>query len=58
MKKKSTPIEMLRFNLAGYQAKLKDLNGEVLPNLKQLAFRPLKHGGTTIGTKRKSLGHR
>jgi hypothetical protein len=49
---------MLRFNLAGYQAKLKDLNGEVLPNLKKLAFRPLKHGGTRIGTKRMSLGHR
>jgi hypothetical protein len=34
MKKKIIPIEKPQFNSAGYQVNMKDLNGELLPNLR------------------------
>ena len=56
MKKKIESIENPRFNRAGYQVNLKDLNGEILPDLKQLDFRPFKHGGARVGAGRKPSG--
>jgi hypothetical protein len=58
MKKKMNPIERPRFNCAGYQANMKDLNGEPLPNLEKLAFRPFKHGGARVGAGRKPSGRK
>jgi hypothetical protein len=40
MKKKMKPMEKPRFNSAGYQISLKDLNGEPLPILETLSFQP------------------
>jgi hypothetical protein len=48
-KRKSDPMKRPQFNNAGYQVKLSDLNGETLPNLKKLAFRPLKDARTKVG---------
>ena len=56
MKKKTASIEKPRFNSAGYQVNMKDLNGEPLPDVKKLAFRPLKHGGARVGAGRKPTG--
>ncbi len=56
MKKKTAVTEQLRFNSAGYQVNMKDLNGEPLPDLEKLAFRPLKHGGARVGAGRKPTG--
>ena len=39
---KIIPIEKPRFNSAGYQVNMKDLNGGLLPNLEKMAFRPFK----------------
>jgi hypothetical protein len=58
MKKKINPVEKPRFNNAGYQANLKDLNGEPLPNLEKLAFRPFEHGGARVGAGRKPSGRK
>jgi hypothetical protein len=58
MKKKTRPIEKPRFNSAGYQVNLKDLNGEPLPILEKLSFQPFKHGGTRAGAGRKPSGRK
>jgi hypothetical protein len=58
MKRKTKQIEKPRFNSAGYQVNLKDLNGEPLPNLEKLSFRPFKHGGTRVGAGRKPSGRK
>ncbi len=58
MKKKIQPIEMPRFNSAGYQVNMKDLNGESLPDLEKMAFRPFKHGGARVGAGRKASGRK
>jgi len=56
--KKIDPIERPRFNSAGYQANMKDLNGELLPNSEKLAFRPFMHGGARVGSGRKPSGRK
>jgi hypothetical protein len=58
MKKKIIPIEKPQFNRAGYQVNMKDLNGEPLPNLEKLRFRPFKHGGARVGSGRKPSGRK
>jgi hypothetical protein len=58
MKKKIIPIEKPQFNRAGYQVNMKDLNGELLPNLEKMAFRLFKHGGARIGAGRKPSGRK
>jgi hypothetical protein len=58
MKKRMKLIEKPQFNKAGYQANIKDLNGEPLPNLEKLAFRPFKHGGARVGSGRKASGRK
>jgi hypothetical protein len=58
MKKKIKLIEKPQFNSAGYQANMKDLNGEPMHNLEKLAFRPFKHGGARIGSGRKPSGRK
>jgi hypothetical protein len=58
LKKKIKPIEAPQFNSAGYQVNMKDLNGEPLPNLEKLAFRPFKHGGARAGSGRKPSGRK
>ena len=58
MKKKIIPIEKPQFNSAGYQVNMRDLNGELLPNLEKLAFRPFKHGGARVGSGRKASGRK
>jgi hypothetical protein len=58
MKKKIETVEKPQFNGAGYQANMKDLNGEPLPNLERLAFRPFKHGGARVGSGRKPSGRK
>jgi hypothetical protein len=37
---------------------MKDLNGELLPNLEKMAFRQFKHGGARIGAGRKPSGRK
>jgi len=58
MNKKIKLVEKPRFNSAGYQVNMKDLNGEPLPDLEKLDFRPLKHGGARIGAGRKPSGRK
>lgn len=58
MKKKTAPIEAPLFNRAGYQVNMHDLNGEPLPHLKELDFRPFKHGGARAGAGRKPSGRK
>ncbi len=58
MKKKTAPIETPLFNRAGYQVNMHDLNGEPLPHLKALDFRPFKHGGARAGAGRKPSGRK
>ena len=58
MKKKIERIEKPSFNKAGYQVNMKDLNGEPLPNLGKLDFRPFKHGGARIGAGRRPSGRK
>ena len=58
MKKKTASFERPRFNRAGYQVSMKDLNGEPLPDLEKLAFRPFKHGGARVGAGRKPTGRK
>jgi hypothetical protein len=55
---KTNPIEKPRFNCAGYQVKLKDLNGEKLPLWMKLTLQPSKRGGTRIGADRKPSGNK
>jgi hypothetical protein len=55
---KNQRIEKPQFDSAGYQVGLKDLNGEPLPDLAELEFRPFKHGGARIGAGRKPSGHK
>ena len=52
-KRKINPTKKPRFNRAGYQFNLKDLNGEKLPTLEKLSFQPFKHGRTRVGAGRK-----
>jgi hypothetical protein len=58
MKNKIIPVEKPQFNSAGYQANMKDLNGEPLPNLEKMVFRPFKHGGARVGAGRKPSGRK
>jgi hypothetical protein len=58
MKKKTESIEKPRFNKAGYQVNLRDLNGEALPDLGKLDFRAFKHGGARAGAGRKPSGRK
>ena len=53
MKKKIEHIEKPRLGNAGYQVNMKDLNGEPLPDLGKLDFRPFKDSGARMGTGRK-----
>ena len=46
------------FDSEGYQADVKSLNGEGLPQLEKLSVRPLAHGGARPGAGRKAKGHR
>lgn len=55
---KIIPIEKPRFNSAGYQVNMKDLNGGLLPNLEKMAFRSFKHGGARVGAGRKASGRK
>ncbi len=56
MSKKIKIIEKPQFDGAGYQVDIKDLNGEQLPDLGKLKFRPLRHGGARVGAGRKPSG--
>ena len=58
MNEKIERIEKPLFNSAGYQVNMKDLNGEPLPDLAKLDFRPLKHGGARVGAGRKPSGRK
>jgi hypothetical protein len=58
MKRKINLTEKPQFNSAGYQANMKDLNGEPLPNLEKLAFQYFKHGGARVGAGRKPSGRK
>lgn len=50
MRKKIEHAEKPRLSNAGYQVNLKGLNGEPLPDLGRLDFRPFKRGGARTGT--------
>ena len=58
MKKKIERIEEPRFNSAGYQVNIKDLNGEPLPDFAKLEFQPFKHGGARAGAGRRPSGRK
>lgn len=58
MKKKIEHVEKPRFNSAGYQVSMKDLNGEPLPDPAKLEFRPFQHGGARIGAGRRPSGRK
>jgi hypothetical protein len=58
MKKRIHRIEKPQFDADGYQVNIKDLNGEALPDLKKLDFKPFKHGGARVGAGRKSSGRK
>lgn len=58
MKKRIERIEKPQFDGAGYQANMKELNGEPLPDLAKLKFRPFMHGGARIGAGRKPSGRK
>ena len=58
MKKKIEIAERPEFDSAGYQVNMRDLNGEPLPNVKGLDFRPFKHGGARVGAGRKPSGRK
>jgi hypothetical protein len=58
MSKKIKISEKPQFNSAGYQVNIKDLNGEPLPDLGKLEFRPLRHGGARVGAGRKPSGRK
>lgn len=58
MKKKIESIEKPVFDKEGYQVNIKDLNGEALPDLSKLEFRPFKHGGARVGAGRKPTGRK
>lgn len=44
------------FDSEGYQIDLKDLNGEPLPEVTKLDFKPFRHGGARRGAGRKPSG--
>jgi hypothetical protein len=48
MERKIIAIEKPQFKSAGHQVNMKDLNGEPLPNLEKMPFRPFKHGGASV----------
>jgi len=58
MKKKIDRVEEPLLNEAGYQVNIKDLNGEPLPDLAKLEFRPFRHGGARQGAGRKPSGRK
>ena len=58
MSKKIKTPERPQFNSAGYQINIEDLNGEPLPDLGKLEFRPLRHGGARVGAGRKPSGRK
>lgn len=54
-KKKYEKVNPPVFDGRGYQANIEDLNGEELPDLEALEWRPL-HGGSRPGAGRKPSG--
>jgi hypothetical protein len=58
MSKKIKTSERPQFNSSGYQINIEDLNGEPLPDLGKLEFRPLRHGGARVGAGRKPSGRK
>ena len=58
MSKKIKISDKPQFNSAGYQVNIKDLNGQPLPDLGKLEFRPLRHGGARVGAGRKPSGRK
>ncbi|MDR1282514.1 MAG: hypothetical protein LBK99_17090 [Opitutaceae bacterium] len=56
-KKKNVNIESPVFDAEGYQTNIKDINGEALPDLEALEWRPL-HGGARPGAGRKPSGNK
>jgi hypothetical protein len=58
MKERIKNSEAPQFDAEGYQTNIKDLNGESLPDLDKLEFRPFSHGGARKGAGRKSTGRK
>lgn len=56
MKKHNAKSEAPVFDAEGYQLNMSDVNGEQLPNLDTLEFKPFSHGGARDGAGRKSKG--
>ncbi len=54
-KKKHEKVNPPVFDKRGYQANIEDINGEKLPDLEALDWRPL-HGGSRPGAGRKPSG--
>jgi hypothetical protein len=58
MKNKSEKSDAPKFDAEGYQVDMHDLNGEALPDLSRLEFRPFAHGGARKGAGRKPSGRK
>ncbi len=58
MKDKSEKSDAPKFDAEGYQVDMRDLNGEALPDLSKLEFRPFAHGGARKGAGRKPSGRK
>lgn len=56
MKKHNAKSEAPVFDAEGYQLNMLDVNGEQLPDLDTLEFKPFSHGGARDGAGRKSKG--
>jgi hypothetical protein len=56
MKKPDENSDAPKFDTEGYQVDIQDLNGEALPDLSKLDFRPFSHGGARKGAGRKRSG--
>lgn len=54
-RKKHEKVNPPVFDKRGYQANIEDINGEALPDLEALDWRPL-HGGSRPGAGRKPSG--
>ncbi|MBN1404780.1 MAG: hypothetical protein JW942_09990 [Opitutales bacterium] len=58
MKKQSENSDAPKFDAEGYQVGMEDLNGEALPDLAKLEFRPFAHGGARKNAGRKLSGRK
>jgi hypothetical protein len=56
MKKQSENCDAPKFDAEGYQVDIQNLNGETLPDLAKLEFRPFSHGGARKNAGRKPSG--